>query len=145
MFTFYSVSFILNSKVVLFLSHTCSLLLLCVLTAVGGYGDHRGSQKSGPACFGPWPVHSPFPPFISTVWTHPAPALFPRREHFQERHPRLPVAANPALTVLPDSMTRVRPSSTESGSTSNYLLVVWLFPDWSPDLAFPIFFLRIST
>lgn len=41
MFTFYSVSFILNSKVVLFLSHIYSLLLLCVLTAAGGYGDHR--------------------------------------------------------------------------------------------------------
>ena len=52
-------------------------MLLCVLTALGGYGDHRGSQKSGPACFGPWPVNSPFPPFNSTVWTHPAPALSP--------------------------------------------------------------------
>ena len=77
MFTFYSVSSILNSKVVLFLSHIYSLLLLCVLTAAGGYGDHRGSQKSSPACFGPWPVRSRFPPFNSTVWTHPAPALSP--------------------------------------------------------------------
>lgn len=143
MFTFYSVSFILNSKVVLFLSHTCSLLLFCVLTATGGYGDHRGSQKSGPACFGPWPESLPSIQFHSM--DPPCPSPFPRREHFQERHPRLPVAASPALTFFPDSMTKVHPSSMESGSTSNYLLVVRVFPDWSPDLAFPIFFLRIST
>lgn len=144
MFTFYSVSFILNSKVVLFLSHTCSLLLLCVLTRCWGLWRPWGLQKSGPACFGPWPVHSPslhsFPQYGPTL-----PQPFSQAGAFQERHPRLPVAANPALTFLPDSMTRVSPSSTESGSTSNYLLVVWVFPDWSPDLAFPIFFLRIST
>lgn len=47
------------------------------------------------------------------------------------------LAANPALTLLPDSMARVLPSSMESGSISNCLLVVQVFPDWAPDLAFP--------
>lgn len=45
MFTFYSVSFILNSKMVLFLSHTFSLLPPYILTTTGGNIDSRGPWK----------------------------------------------------------------------------------------------------
>lgn len=137
MFTFYSVSFILNSKVVLFLSHICCLLPCCVLTATGSYVHASRPWKSVPSSR---PGHVP-PSMHCYGLAPPRSSPFPLQKESQERCP--------ALTLLPDSISRVLPSSAESGSINtpvpNHLLVVQVPPDWSPHSALLVFFLRIPT
>lgn len=149
MFTFYSVSLILNSKVVS-ITHL-RLSPHCVLTAVGdcrrGWGrwGRGGVQITGG--LGSWwvplalvpgsrPLYPPPAPLTSRVWTCP-PWSFPGQGKLQESHLRFPPGCSPALPWFPNSMSIVLQSSTESGSLPDYLLVLQVLPDGSPDLAYP--------
>lgn len=120
MFTFYSVSFILNSKVVYFY-HTPAVSCLLVFQLPLGVIEAAEGLGSW-ACLR-WPqahAHAPLsihfyclgPPYSSP---------FPKQEKFQGRHLRFPLGYESSPNLLPDSMARVLHSPAESGSLPNYL------------------------